>query len=414
MRESEKHTDIGVLSHLSLLCVQAIVLSSAGATRGILVLENDESGEWKVELAATVEKNAAGQDSHTPMREKSDAQGTAQGTDDSPYSSPQPISSLPPLPLPSSSASSAVSDDDSAPSPSKTIRSLSADTSMHLTLDSLPPLTEALPQSLFEFALQKKETIVLVEPEKLADSAYEAFVSDSYFTAHRPRAVLCCPVLKEATVIGVLYLENDANPSAFTSAHIQLLQLLCSQAAVSIDNSRLHQRLMASHANLEAVVAQRTAELRERNAQLLLAKEEAEKATLSKSEFLSNMSHELRTPLNAVLGISRLLADTPLSLEQDQYLAMITNSGHLLLTIINDILDYSKIEAGQLKLEKTPCSLVDAVETAVMLCHDAAATKGLDLHYWVEDNAPHAVVVDATRLQQILLNLLSNGATHNT
>ncbi len=112
--------------------------------------------------------------------------------------------------------------------------------------------------------------------------------------------------------------------------------------------------------------------------------------------------------MNAVLGLSRLLSDTPLSLEQDQYLSMITNSGHLLLTIINDILDFSKIDSGNLKLEKNMHSLVDAVETAVLLCHDAASTKGLDLHYWVQPDAPHAFFVDASRLQQILLNLLSN------
>jgi len=79
------------------------------------------------------------------------------------------------------------------------------------------------------------------------------------------------------------------------------------------------------------------------------------------------------------------------------------------LSIINDILDFSKIDSGNLKLERSMHSLIDAVETAVLLCHDAASTKGLDLHYWVQPDAPHAFFVDASRLQQILLNLLSNG-----
>ena len=110
--------------------------------------------------------------------------------------------------------------------------------------------------------------------------------------------------------------------------------------------------------------------------------------------------------MNAVLGISRLLQDTALTLEQEQYLSMITNSGHLLLTIINDILDYSKIEAGQLKLDLMPSSLIETVENAVLLCHDAAATKKIDFHYWIDPAAACSYHLDSMRLQQILLNLL--------
>jgi GAF domain-containing protein len=193
----------------------------------------------------------------------------------------------------------------------------------------------ALPMSCFQYVLSSVETLLLSDPSRSHDASASAFASDPYFAARHPRALLCMPVLRGGEVFGVLYLENDYRSAAFTSSHIQLLQLLCGQAALSIDNARLYSQLSANNASLEL-----------RNAQLLAAKEAAEAATKVKADFLSNMSHEIRTPMNAVLGIGRLLADTPLSLEQQQYVAMMNNSGHLLLTIINDILDYSKIEVG--------------------------------------------------------------------
>ena len=112
--------------------------------------------------------------------------------------------------------------------------------------------------------------------------------------------------------------------------------------------------------------------------------------------------------MNAVLGISRLLADTNLSLEQQQYVTMIMNSGHLLLTIINDILDFSKIEAGQLKLSRSPHNLADIIESAILLCYEMSTSKGLYLSWFIDPNIPAVLLIDSTRLQQILLNLLSN------
>jgi signal transduction histidine kinase len=202
--------------------------------------------------------------------------------------------------------------------------------------------------------------------------------------------------------------ENDYEAHAFTSSHIQLLQLLCSQAALSIDNARLYAALSEYNASLEQQVAVRTAELEQKNAQLSLAKEAAEAATRAKADFLSNMSHEIRTPMNAVLGVGRLLADTPLSLEQQQLVQMITNSGQLLLTIINDILDYSKIDAGRLTLNFGSHNINEVLESAALLCYDMAASKGLELSWFVDPSLPPALLLDATRLQQVLLNLMSN------
>jgi len=142
--------------------------------------------------------------------------------------------------------------------------------------------------------------------------------------------------------------------------------------------------------------------------ELTQAKLAADAANRAKSEFLANMSHEIRTPLNAIIGISELLARTPLDDIQHDYVRTIETSGNALLALISDILDYSKIEAGMLELETIVFDLHDCIEEALSLITLKAREKGLRLHQAIDPRLPRFFVGDANRLRQIVINLLSN------
>jgi signal transduction histidine kinase/CheY-like chemotaxis protein len=128
----------------------------------------------------------------------------------------------------------------------------------------------------------------------------------------------------------------------------------------------------------------------------------------ARSEFLAMMSHELRTPINGVIGMTGLLLDTDLSRDQQNYTQVIRSSGEALLALVNDILDYSKIESGRLELECYPLSLRLLVEDCLDLVASKAVEKKLSLGYWIDPQLPTQILGDITRLRQILLNLLSN------
>ena len=138
------------------------------------------------------------------------------------------------------------------------------------------------------------------------------------------------------------------------------------------------------------------------------AREEAEHANQAKSIFLATMSHEIRTPMNGVLGMASLLAETSLTAEQQDYTDTIRSSGDALLTVINDILDYSKIESGNMELDNHPFDLRQCVEEVMDVFSAKAAQKNLDLLYQIDHQIPTQIIGDSHRLRQVLLNLISN------
>jgi predicted ATPase/signal transduction histidine kinase/CheY-like chemotaxis protein len=235
-------------------------------------------------------------------------------------------------------------------------------------------------------------------------SEQEPFAQDLYVRAHRPRSLLCAPIARHGELVGIVYLENNLAADAFTPSRVEVVQMLASQAAISIENARLLHTLRlskeeAEHAREEAEHAREEAER---------AREEAERASRAKSEFLASVNHELRTPMNGIIGMIELLRGTRLEDEQKDYLATAKTSAEQLMRIIRDTLDLSKIEAGRLELEPIRFTLTECLATLERMLALRVQTQGLTFACEVAADVPAHLIGDRDRLLQVFINLLGN------
>ncbi|KAF1803065.1 hypothetical protein FB192DRAFT_1421030 [Mucor lusitanicus] len=215
-------------------------------------------------------------------------------------------------------------------------------------------------------------------------------------------AVICMPIMHKSTLVGVLYLQ--ANLNAFTHKHANVLALLCDQIGISITNALLFKSVQkATRANALMIESQLKA-LEEARA----SREQALRATKMKSNFLANMSHELRTPFSGFYGMISLLSETRLDVEQREFVSIAKQSCEMLLHIIDDLLDFSKLEAHKVKLLHGLFYIEDLIADRMELLITLATNKNVELTYFIDQDVPSIIFGDGNRIGQILMNLIGN------
>ncbi|MDO9067520.1 MAG: ATP-binding sensor histidine kinase [Deltaproteobacteria bacterium] len=302
-----------------------------------------------------------------------------------------------------------------------------ADPNSTTVLQALPvDNCSSIPESIINYVARTHEYLVLDDAANCG-----RFTHDPYIMEKTSKSILCTPIMNQGRMTGVLYLENNLATGAFTDRRLKVLELLSSQIAISIENARLYEGLKKATEELEEYsrtleqkVDERTRELSAEIDIRKKAEEAAEEANRIKSNFLSTVSHELRTPLTSVLGFARIIRKKldesvlPALKLEDRKAAkslgqirevteIIVIEGERLTTLIDDVLDLAKMEAGKITWNMQKISLVEIIDRATVAVSSLLEQKNLALVKDVEEGLPE-IFGDRDRLIQVVINLLSN------
>ena len=236
-----------------------------------------------------------------------------------------------------------------------------------------------VPVTIIHYVIRTERAMVLDDARN-----EDQFAQDPYMIERQPKSVFCMPMIYQGQVVGVLYLENNLISKAFTEERVSVLKLLSTHIAISLQNALLYSQREQAH-------------------------QIADTANRAKSAFLANMSHELRTPLNCILGFTQLFSQSQkLTSQQSEWIEIIQRNGNHLLTLLNDVLELSKLETGQLDIEIVEFYLDSFLSSLVDMFTWKAKQKKISFNYFYISDLPKLIKTDQKRLRQILVNLLGN------